>query len=131
MKTLTMLLIMVAVCRAFGTASDDVAGALRATELLRERMVDPDSLVIEHVYAKADHKPDHPLMCIPYRSRNGFGGYSHGVAEYKGGNNLNAAGGESMGWCLGIERNLDRAMKKGWIDLTDEYFKAAKERAEK
>src|SRR5438128_856534 len=117
MKSLAVVLILLG-C-AFGAASDEVAAALHATELLRARMRDPDSLVIERVYAKADHKADHPMMCIPYRSRNAFGGYSHGVAEYKGGNNLNAAGGESIGWCSGIERNLERAMKKGWVDLSD------------
>jgi hypothetical protein len=125
MKTLAVVLALS--CASFAAASDEVATALHATDLLRAKMRDPDSLVIEHVYAKVDHKPDHPLMCIPYRSHNAFGGYSHGVAEYKGGNNLNAAGGESVGWCLGIERNLDKRLKKGWVDLTDEYFKAAKE----
>jgi hypothetical protein len=62
-------------------------------------------------------------MCIPYRSRNGFGGYTHNVAEYKGGNDF------SMGFrCAGIERNLDKALQKGWADITDEYLKAAAEK---
>ncbi len=105
-------------------ADDNLASALRATTLLREKMVDPDSLVIEHVYAKGDRKSNRPLLCMPYRSRNGFGGYSHGVAEYKGGNDLNPSGDEGFGWCAGIERNLTRALKKDWVDLTDEYLKA-------
>ena len=125
MKTLLVVLVLLG-C-AFGAASDEVAAALHATELLRARMRDPDSLVIEHVYAKADHKPDHPLMCIPYRSHNAFGGYTHNVAEYKGGENVNAAGDQSIGWCTGIERNLDKRLSKGWVDLTGEYLKAAKE----
>ena len=96
---------------------------MRAAELLRAKMLDPDSLVIEHVYAKIDHKPDHPLMCIPYRSRNSFGGYTHNVAEYKGGNDFR------MGFrCAGIERNLDRALKSGWVDMTNEYQKAVAEK---
>jgi hypothetical protein len=67
------------------------------------------------------------MLCMPYRSKNGFGGYSHGVAEYKGGDDIGANAENSIGWCSGIERNLKKALKKGWVDLTDEYLKAAKE----
>lgn len=71
-----------------------------------------------------DHKPDHPLMCIVYRARNAFNGYERQMAEYKGVDSVNADAGNSIGWCAGIERNWNRAVKKGWADITNEYLKA-------
>lgn len=120
MKTLAIAVLFLTSC-AFG--EDEVANAQRGAALLREKMRDPDSLVIEHVYAKMDHKPDHPLMCIAYRAHNAFGGYSRQMAEYKGGDNVNSDAGESISRCAGIERNWKRASKKGWADITAEYFK--------
>ena len=87
MKNALLWVVVLSVCALASDKSDKsdvardyVSNAVRAADLLRARMVDPDSMVIEHVYAKPS-KPGHPLLCIPYRSRNGFGGYSHGVAE--------------------------------------------------
>jgi hypothetical protein len=113
------------------TVPDEVQNALRGVALLRDTMRDPDSLVIEHVYARMSHKPDHPMLCISYRAHNGFGGYSHDVAEYKGGNNLNPGTLKGIGWCTGIERNLDRLERKGWAEITEEYAKAASAKEQK
>ena len=43
-----------------------------AVRLLRESLRDPDSLVLENVFAR------HPAyaICIRYRAKNGFGGYN-------------------------------------------------------
>jgi len=102
-------------------ASDEVRNAASGVELLRASLRDPDSMVVEHVYAKMSHKPDHPLICIAYRAKNGFGGYGYDIAEYKGGRSLQVETIGKLGWCGGIERNLDRAIKKGWSDITAEY----------
>jgi hypothetical protein len=63
-------------------------------------------------------------MCILYRSRNGFGGYSNGVAEYKG-TKLDPDMNEKWGMCHGVKGISDKAAKNGWADITDDYFKAA------
>jgi hypothetical protein len=109
MNRVVLVVLLFTAC-AFG--EDEVANAQRGVALLRDKMRDPDSLVIEHVYAKMDHKPDHPLMCIGYRAKNAFGGYGRQMAEYKGGDSVNADAGNSIGWCAGIERNWNRASRR-------------------
>ena len=128
-----IVLVLLVCCPLFGQANArvqqqsaaDVGVALRGVDLLRDRIRDPDSLVIERVYAKTDHKPDQPQMCIRFRSRNGFGGYVRNMAEYEGGNSLDPNADEHFSPCAGIEQNWNRAVKKGWADITDEYLKAA------
>ncbi len=105
--------------------SREVSFALKAIELLRNRMRNPDSLVIEHVYARKTGKP---LLCIPYRAHNAFGGFTNDIAEYKGGDSISTSGLESIGWCAGIERNWNRAVKKGWVDISQDYFRAVTEK---
>jgi hypothetical protein len=118
------LALVVLLCAISASAEDEIANAQRGVALLREQMRDPDSLVIEHIYAKMDHKPDHPQMCIVYRAKNGFGGYGREIAEYTG-KRMEADAGNAIGPCNGIERNWDRAVKKGWADITDKYKAAA------
>lgn len=105
--------------------------ASHGVAVLRERMRDPDSLVIEHVYARMNHNPDHPLLCIAYRAHNGFGGYSNDIAEYRGGQDIHSETIGHLGWCGGIERNLKTAIRKGWADITDEYVKVSSQKTEK
>ncbi len=110
------------------TVKDEVANALRAVALLREAMRDPDSLVIEHVYALMSHKVDQPFLCIAYRGRNAFNGYDREIARYKG-HELSAEGSDSFTTSCGdILRGWNRAANHGWAEITDEYTKAAKDR---
>ena|SRR5438876_49952 len=109
------------------TVKDEVANALRAVALLRDVMRDPDSLVIEHVYALMSHKVDQPFVCIAYRARNGFSGYVREIARYKG-HELSADEADRFTTSCGeILQVWNRASAHGWADLTDDYFKAAKE----
>jgi hypothetical protein len=50
-------------------------------------MRDPDSFVLEAVYLKPNRK-NGPNICYYYRSRNGFGGMTKGVAVLKNNNRL-------------------------------------------
>ena len=106
---------------------EEVANALRAVTMLREVMRDPDSLVIEHIYALMNHKVDQPFLCIAYRGRNAFNGYDREIARYKG-HELSTDGSDAFTTsCSEILREWNRASNHGWVDLTDEYFQAAKE----
>ena len=51
---------------------------------MRGALRDPDSLVVERVYGLLTHKPGHPMICIVYRARNRFNGYTRDLAEYHG-----------------------------------------------
>ena len=104
--------------------ADEVKNATDGVAALRAVMREPESLVVEHIYAKMEHKVDRPVICISYRAKNGFGGFSAEIAEYKGGRSINPNMGRGFGWCSGIERNLDRAMAKGWSDITPDYQKS-------
>lgn len=71
------------------TASSSVQQAAAAVPQLKEKLRDPDSFVLEHVYTasiptiKCDSKwcrhKEHvkvDALCFIYRSRNGYGGYA-------------------------------------------------------
>jgi hypothetical protein len=109
---------------------DEVANAQRGVESLRGALRDPDSLVVERVYGLLTHKPGHPMICIVYRARNGFNGYTRDIAEYHGSSLMaGTLGPEGFGTfgshCESVQRGWDRALRHGWADLTDEYAKAA------
>jgi hypothetical protein len=113
------------------TVADEVENALHGVAALRDVMRDPDSLVIEHVYAMMGHKPDHPMQCIVYRARNGFNGYDRTIAEYKGGKDINSDASNNFSHCGGIQRWWDKAVKHGWAEITEEYAKAASAKDQK
>jgi hypothetical protein len=46
-----------------------------AVALLRRNLRDPDSLAIDHVFARTA-----TTICVAYRARNGFGGMNRGFA---------------------------------------------------
>src|SRR5437773_12402678 len=73
------------------TVADEISNATKAVTLLREQLREPDSLVVEHVYGALSHKPDKPMICILYRARNGFNGYERDIAEYRGGDRIDAS----------------------------------------
>ncbi len=54
------------------SSTDNYAAAMVAVRLLRESLRDPDSLVLENVFAR---RPAYAI-CIRYRAKNGFGGYN-------------------------------------------------------
>jgi hypothetical protein len=102
----------------------ETKNAIAGVEALRSVLNDPDSLVVERIYANMNHKPDKPTICIAYRARNLSNGYLHDVAQYSG-KKIEAQTLGSMGWCAGIERNREHALSHGWADITDEYQKQA------
>ena len=117
-----LLVMLVCCCPLF--AQDNVAVAVRGVELLRNHLRDPNSLIIERIYVLS--KSVKAPICIRYRSRNGFGGYVREMAEYKGGDNLDSE--PEFSRCPGLLADVDqsvkdRAIKKGWVDITDEYLK--------
>lgn len=118
-----VLVLLVCCCPLF--AADEVAMAVHAVKVLHDNAKDPDSLVVEKIYANS--KSDKPQLCIRYRARNGYGGYEKEMAKYKG-DKLEP---DVLGGCFNIERKWDWATKKGWSDITDQYVKAAAAPAEK
>ena len=114
------------------TIDGEVPTALQAVTVLRQQLLDPDSLVIEHVFASLYHKPQHPQLCITHRAHNSVGGYAYHVAEYTGGIHLNLEaenmfagrcadmfGGSQNRWFTPAQ--LERAR---WAEITDQYRKA-------
>lgn len=57
------------------------AAAYAAAKVLRQAMRDPDSFVIE----SASVSEDASLVCVEYRSRNGFGGMNREFAVFNNG----------------------------------------------
>jgi hypothetical protein len=114
----SLLVLLVCCCPLF--AQDNVAVALRGVDVLRENLKDPDSLVVEHIYINT--KSDKPQMCIRYRAKNSYGGYGREIVKYKGGNLLAA---DFLSSCVHVEDSWNWATKKGWIEITDDYMKAA------
>jgi len=115
MKVLAFLLIA-----CFAVAEDELPAAKRGVDLVRASAKDPDSLVIERIYAKTEHKPGHPWLCIRYRAKNSLGGYVREMAQYKG----SSIDRDTLGGCASIESNWDRAVKRSWTDITEQYAKS-------
>lgn len=57
------------------------AAGYAAAKVLRQMMRDPDSFVVE----SASVSEDAQLVCIEYRSRNGFGGMNREFAAFRNG----------------------------------------------
>jgi len=117
-----LLVLLVCCCPLF--AEDNVAIAVRGVDILRENLKDPDSLVVEHIYINT--KSDKTQMCIRYRAKNSYGGYGREIVKYTGGNLLAVdIFGCVYSTCTHVEDSWKWATKKGWIEITDEYLKAA------
>jgi len=129
MRYLGVVLFLAALSLASDKIQSDTAtevkNAVAGVELLRDSLNDPDSLVVERIYARMEHKPDTPTICIAYRARNKFNAYIRDIAEYGGKSKILPQTLGKGGWCGGIDRNLDRALSHGWADITDEYKKEA------
>ncbi len=75
---------LIVVFIAFGlvaTAQDqpNMGRAVEGATMIRDRMRDPDSFVVDRVYYWTNHK-DRERYCYQYRARNGFGGMNRGAA---------------------------------------------------
>ena len=104
-----------------------VADARHGIELLRDSMKNPDSFSVDRVYVNKEHT----LFCIAYRAQNGFGGMNYSMGSYKPNGGINTMQGAM--WCSadGWARNRDRALKKGWTDITAQVVETASPRESK